>query len=299
MSLAFIHSGKSFMPEIAAYQNYFESAGLKTVVLINPSQVEMAPHEILWFFMGMQPALSSLNKKKIIIHEYCSASTAPFARWKDLVKKLANPAPTLRITLTPAHEGVVFPADNVPLIVREQGVHPFFFTKKNNIKDYDFIYTGSALKIRKTGKWLHRFLHTFPAARILLVGNHEPEIIKQFTANSNIQFKSQVPVDFLPELLSSAHFAVNYVPDVYPFNIQPSTKLLEYCAAGCRIISNRYAWVDAFAAKTKAGIFFIDDNFENLSSKNLEQFDFVAPPMPGYQWKDIFEKMRLQRYLPI
>lgn len=298
-SIAFIHSGKSFMPEIGAYQNYFEHAEIKTGLLVNPSQPEMEPYDILWFFMGIQNCLNDVNKKKIIVHEYCSASTPPLARLKDIIKKIITPMPNLRISLSTEHRGRVYPVDDIPLIVRRQGVHSCFFKKIYIPKEYDFIYIGSALKMRHTNKWLHEFAAMFPRMSIIMVGNHESGIIQQFKSNPNIHFEKPVPITSLPELLAKARFAVNYVPDVYPFNIQPSTKLLEYCAAGCHIISNRYHWVNQFAQKTKAGIFFMDDLFENLSATTLETFQFTVPDMSVYEWERIFKEMQIQSYLPV
>ena len=121
--------------------------------------------------------------------------------------------------------------------------------------------------------------------------------MEQFQSNPNIHFKSAVPVSSLPALLAKARYAVNYVPNTYPFNIQPSTKFLEYNAAGCNIISNRYLWVNAFSKNMNAGVYFMDDQFDNLSAKNLEEFCFTTPEMLTYKWETIFEEMQLQKYL--
>ncbi len=296
-SVALIHSGRSFMPEIAAYQDYFQRTGITAKTLIQPTQLQMEPYEVLWFFMGMQWSLSEVNKKKVIVHEYCSASTPPFAKLKDFLKKNINQPPALRISLSPEHRGIVFPADNVPLIIRKQGVHDYFFRKINCKKDYDFIYSGSALKVRHTDKWLWKFVKNFPDGKIILVGHHEPDIVQQFNNYPNIYFKVPVGITSLPELLAKSRYAVNYVPDVYPFNIQPSTKLLEYCAAGCKIISNRYGWVNNLPQPLKNAIFFIDDKFDTVDSKQLKNHHFSYPEMENYKWDTIFREMRIQSYL--
>ncbi|MEO5999039.1 MAG: hypothetical protein ABIN89_19855 [Chitinophagaceae bacterium] len=298
LTIALIHSGKSFMPEITAYQSYFELMGMQATPLIHPSQTEMEVFDVLWFFMGIQKHLSKKNKKKIVVHEYCSASTPPYAKLKDLVKKIINPTPDLRISLAYKHRGTVFPIDNIPLITRRQGVHDCFFERVIYPKEYDFIYAGSALTSRKTDKWLQAFVLKFPSASFLLVGKHEPHVMKQFQSNTNIHFKRPVPIPSLRTLLATAHYAINYVPNAYPFNIQPSTKLLEYCAAGCNVISNRYRWVNEFSQNMNAGIYFIDDQFDNLSAKKLEQFNFATPDMLTYKWATVFEEMHLQKYLP-
>ena len=298
-SVALIHSGKSFMPEIEAYQKFFEHAGIKASILIHPVQSEMETYDVLWFFMGVQYYLNKINKKKVLVHEYCSASTPPLPRLKDFIKKIINSKPALRVTLAKEHNGVVFPADNIPLIVREQGVHECFFKKILCDKEYDFIYTGSAVKIRKTDKWLHGFATRFPGKIIVLVGNHEARIKDQFRSNQFIQFRRAVPITDLPLLLAKARFAVNYVPDVYPFNIQPSTKLLEYYAAGCNVISNSYEWVNRFNREKQAGLFFIDDRFEYFNDQALTNFQFTLKDMKEYSWGRIFEEMELMKVLQL
>ncbi len=178
-------------------------------------------------------------------------------------------------------------------------MHASFFKEIVSEKEYDFIYTGSALNIRNTNKWLQGFTSKFPDKRIILVGKHEPAIVEKFNSNPNILFEKPVPISFLPALLAKARFAVNYVPDIYPFNIQPSTKLLEYCAAGCQIISNRYKWVTQFNKEKQAGIFFINEKFDNLSAGTLEEFKFTTPDMSEYNWDNIFKEMQLHRFLPV
>lgn len=34
--------------------------------------------------------------------------------------------------------------------------------------------------------------------------------------------------DQLPEIYKNARFGLNYTPDIYPYNVQTSTKTLEY-----------------------------------------------------------------------
>lgn len=285
------------MPEISAYQDYFHRSGIQAETLIQPTQLEMEPYDVLWFFMGMQWSLNKVNKKKVIIHEYCSASTPPFAKLKDLLKKHINQRPALRISLSIEHSGTVFPTDDVPLIIRKQGVHDCFFDKIICKKAFDFIYSGSAMEVRHTDQWLRIFIKNFPHAKIILVGHHEQTIVKQFNNYPNIYFKAPVEITLLPELLAKSRYAINYVPDVYPFNSQPSTKLLEYCAAGCKIISNRYGWVNKLPQPLKNAIFFIDDKFDTDDSNNLENHDFSCPEMPEYKWEIIFREMRILSYL--
>lgn len=292
-SVALIHSGKSFLPEVAAYKAYFERLGMYVEVLISPSNQLLAPFDVLWYFMGFQLQHPPAFSKKFIVHEYASASTPPFARLKDYVKKEVNARPDLRITLAGTHRNVVFPDDGVPLIIRRQGVHDCFFEPLPHTDEYDFIYTGSALSARKTSVWLHAVNRVFPGASVLLTGRHAPGIVKQFNACKNIQFHPPVPVTALPALLARARYAINFVPNEYPYNIQPSTKLQEYCAAGCRVMSNSYQWSRQFDTMNKAGIFFMADNFANITNHHLTSVGFTTADMRSFRWDNIFAEMEL------
>ena len=294
-SVALIHSGKSFLPEVAAYKAYFESLGMYVEILITPSMHQLTPFDILWYFMGLQLQHPAAFKKKFIVHEYASASTPPLARLKDYIKKKANTRPDLRITLVGTHRNIVFPDDGVPLIVRRQGVHDCFYEPLPHTGEYDFIYTGSALAARKTSVWLHGVNRAFPGASVVLTGRHNPGIVNQFNAFKNIHFIQPEPVTALPALLARARFAINFVPDAYPYNIQPSTKLQEYCAAGCRVMSNSYQWSTEFEVMNSAGIFFMANDFSNITHHHLSSVPFCSADMHSYRWENIFAEMELAR----
>jgi hypothetical protein len=53
--------------------------------------------------------------------------------------------------------------------------------------------------------------------------------------------------DQLPEIYKNARFGLNYTPDIYPYNVQTSTKTLEYLASGLGVISNKYKWSEFFS----------------------------------------------------
>ena len=46
---------------------------------------------------------------------------------------------------------------------------------------------------------------------------------------------------------------LNFTPDIFPFNVQSSTKTIEYSAAGLGVISNRYIWAETFEKSRFSG----------------------------------------------
>jgi hypothetical protein len=290
-SILFIHSGKSFLPEIKAYLGFFRSREWKANEAISPNAEMLPPYNVLWYFMGLDTVLHRVNKRQCVVHEYASASTPPFSRIKDHFKKLLNRKPDLRITLTGAHKGNVFPDDDVPLIIRKQGVADAFFSAPPSSPVYDFIYTGSALRKRATDTWLKAFIKKMPSSKILLVGHHEKALMQAFAGNQQVVFETAQPIESIPALLSKARWAVNYVPNMYPYTIQPSTKLLEYCAAGIPVVTNKYPWVEQFADSAGAAFFTLSEQFANLEYNALRDFPFKVPKMDDYRWSAIFSAM--------
>jgi hypothetical protein len=68
--------------------------------------------------------------------------------------------------------------------------------------------------------------------------------------------------------------------------MQDSTKILEYCAAGLGVITNRYFWVDDFESKTKAR--FLDLNAVKERA-DVENFNFIVPDMKEFDWQVVIE----------
>ena len=88
MLIAFVHTGNAFLPGIAAYSDYFSRLKVNTVSVLRKNLNDINP-DVEWHFMGVH-----LNKRKpgrIIIHEYASASTPPFANLKNIAKKWTMP----------------------------------------------------------------------------------------------------------------------------------------------------------------------------------------------------------------
>lgn len=77
---------------------------------------------------------------------------------------------------------------------------------------------------------------------------------------------------------------MNFIPDQYPFNIQTSTKTLEYCASGLGVISNRYYWIENFKFSRSANFFWLTNHF---SKNDVEDFNFQIPSVIDLAWNNV------------
>jgi hypothetical protein len=85
--------------------------------------------------------------------------------------------------------------------------------------------------------------------------------------------------------LKKSAFGINYVPHRSPFIFQASTKFLEYASIAIPIVSSGYPWVREFEKNYGGRTFFLDEGFENLSWKNIQEFTFLPPDLAGWDWE--------------
>ena len=242
-SLCFVHQSKAQLPELQAYADYFRD---RYQVVINTPEANLHGYDIVWFFMGYfryQP-----KPQQFIVHEYASLSTPPLARFKDQLKQRLNIRPHLRVFQNPRQSELLNFNDDVPVRYRDMGLSGHFTTGHNSEKKCDLIYAGAMDKSRQLEKALDIVLRLRPHASIWLVGPPSAYLQRRYQHYANIRFVGPVPNSQIPQLLNQARFGLNYVPDVYPYNFQTSTKLLEYAACGLPVIGNKTSWVSSFLA---------------------------------------------------
>ncbi|GAA0538554.1 MULTISPECIES: glycosyltransferase [Rheinheimera] len=245
-SLCFVHQSKAQLPELQAYAEYFRH---KYQVVINTPDANLQGYDIVWFFMGYfhykpQP-------HQFIVHEYASLSTPPFARFKDQLKQMLNIRPHLRVFQNPRQSDLLQFNDDVPVRYRDMGLSGHFTTQLYTDKKCDLIYVGSMNKSRQLERAIDTVLKLRPHASMWLVGQPVAYLQRRYQHHANIRFIGAVPNSQIPQLLNQARFGLNYVPDVYPYNFQTSTKMLEYVACGLPVIGNRTAWVNSFLTNHK------------------------------------------------
>ena len=291
MKVAICMTGKSYLPEAFAYESYLCQRG---------HIVERIGFSDLWSeadahirFLGFDPKGSNRKYPGRLIHEYHSLSTGRRPKVKNFLKKLMNGRPDGRIFLSEAvAEGYSF-ADKVPYIYRDMGVDNLFFeAPQPSSKEFDIVYCGSLSRVG-----LIEVLVYFASAgyKVLVIGGASKEDRESLKSHKNIHVYGSAEREEIPSLLKLAVAGLNYTPNIYPFNIQTSTKVLEYCAAGLGVISNRYHWVKQFEKRRAANFLWFDA--VPPSKEEFERFEFNIPHLRDLSWDSILETCDFESFL--
>ena len=129
--------------------------------------------------------------------------------------------------------------------------------------------------------------------KILIIGEVQNLILEKFRNYENVDFVGKVKRDELPELYSKCRAGLNYTPNIYPFNLQTSTKTLEYLASGLTLISNKYEWIDNFSK-----IYDIEYiNTNNLSKMDDLKYIEYKNDFKEFEWNNILQKSNLYKFL--
>jgi hypothetical protein len=90
------------------------------------------------------------------------------------------------------------------------------------------------------------------------------------------------------------------VPNATPFQQQTSTKVLEYCAMGLRVVSNAYPWVRYFMAQHKANFYLLNDDAPSLGTsfgEALDAYPYEVPDVRELAWPQVLETLPLWRII--
>lgn len=289
IKILFLRSNKAFLPEIDAYINFFnKSEEFKAFDSSIIKDYNMDDFDIIWEFKGFGGVKKSKNQ--ILIHEYASLSTGKFAKCKNLIKSKFNSIPDLRIFLNEdVKKGFKF-NDSIDFCYRDMGIDELFLTQAKVKKEYDFVYVGSVSKAREMDKFLKIF--TAKDNGILcLIGNIDDDIYNEYKDYKNLIFTGVVPYSEVPKIASKAEYGINFIPDKYPYNIQTSTKLLEYLALGLKVISTDYKWVRKFEDKYNCHFFKLNYNRLNFDKAQIERHEFFSEfKAEDFLWKKVIDE---------
>jgi len=296
MLIHFIRNGPSYLPEIDAYCAYIQARGHQAMVHDTSLSVP-ASASVVWWFCGRVPMREAHRLRGAFqIHEYASASIPPYAWLKDQVKHWTQPRPDYRIYQNGwVRERMGF-ADGVPHALRDMGVAEHFFDAPSHAAspEFDLVYLGEMSRLLA----FIPVLQSIDAAvrSLLLVGDVPAGLVKELPPNVTCTGRvdhAQVPIH-----LRRARFGLNLVPNAIPFKHQTSTKVLEYCAAGLRVVSNAYPWVRYFMAQHKANFYLLNDDAPSLATsfgEALEAYPYVVPDMRALEWSQVLNTLPLLR----
>jgi glycosyltransferase involved in cell wall biosynthesis len=296
MKIAFIHNHRAFLPELAAYQAFFQTHNILTCVAKYGEEANSGA-DVYWYMMGFFP--KSFHKKKLIIHEYASASVPPYRKVKDFLKGRMTPRPHFRLYLNEYVREQINIHDEVPFSYRDMGISDVFFQHADqHVKEYDFIYTGNLSSERKLESLLRVFDQgALKKHSILLVGNDEDHLAKAFMHCKNIFFQPPVPWEEVPSHLARARYAINFIPDREPFNAQTPTKFLEYAAMKIPVISTNYFWISEFRERYSGNYFLLKEDLSNMTWDRIKSFSYEFPNLHGWRWEERIKESGILDYL--
>ena len=95
--------------------------------------------------------------------------------------------------------------------------------------------------------------------------------------------------DSIVDIASFACCGINWVPNKYPYYLQTSTKLLEYCAMNLKVVTLQGLWSMAFEQKNNAKFFNISEDFSNFTPQQIENYEFKTPYVDHLKWNNIIK----------
>jgi hypothetical protein len=286
-----INEGKAYLPELKAYKKYFKSHNINFIDSYKDlnNQFNIKDYDLAWVIMG-----SDFKKLPIpVVHDYASLSTGKYIFLKDLVKRYFNKKPDLRLFLNYNIKNKMNFRDNIPFLIRDMGIDDVFFNRNMN-KEYDFVYLGSVSKERKIPELLNVFKFKLKEKKLLVIGSVPEDLFSEYVNVKNITFTGNIDYYRVPLYASKAEYGLNIIPDLYPFNLQTSTKLLEYCALDLKIITTNYSWVNSFEKEYKGKFFKLKNDFSDIDIFELENFYFNTPNVQLLKWENIFDRINLK-----
>jgi glycosyltransferase involved in cell wall biosynthesis len=284
MTIAFIHSQTSFLPELEAYHAFFRSRGVQCESFHKPQwKKNEKKFDVEWHMLGTDMLQKTCP---IRIHEYASASTPPFGPIKNKLKKFINTKPDYRIFLNQyVHSSFNF-KDELPFGYRDMGVDDLPPLPRNNRPSIDFIYVGALDQHRNIENLLQKFTTGDLLQRtILILGKDYENLRSKFSTYPNIQFEGPVPHEAVRAYLHRAAYAINFIPDREPFNRQTSTKLLEYVQQQLPVVTTDYPWMREFEKERGGRYFYLDSSLVNFRWENIRQFQYAHADLSDMNWE--------------
>lgn len=273
-SIAIEVTNKAFLPESFAYRDYFREKGFECE-FVTKGSTAILDYDAIMLFHGLHPFWCKYPN--FIIGEYHTLSTGRYSRVKDFIKRLINVRSDLYVFLNEDVRNKMWFSNKVNYVTRSMGYNKSDFKEfEEEDKVFDIVYCGSY----RSGLWKEIKKLAEIGFTIALVGPEAP-----FEHKNIKSFGRKNPKD-ARRIISQSKYGLNYTPDVFPFNIQDSTKVIEYCAAGLGVITNRYQWVNDFEAFRRASFLSLD-SINNIN--DIEEYSFIVPDVSDLSWDVLME----------
>lgn len=272
MKIIFNDKHPAQLPEIVAYINYARSKGWEAVRLSEVSFHSEA--DVYWTFMGFE--IKPKIKAKVYVQDYCSGSVGFGKKWKNLIKALFNFKPDVRIFLNSYVRSLFHFSDDVPFIYRDMGISDFFY-ETSSIERSGYICVANLSTQEELIKVLDSFRNNNKA--ITIVGPVETRVQNLFS-NAEFNFLGKVKPEELSVLLKKHEFGIVLYKDIEPYTNQTSTRILEYCASGLKVISTPTDWINQFYANNSYYKLVGELDFEAI-----HRFEFSNPDVSKKTWE--------------
>lgn len=291
MKLGIVKSNKAFFPESKAYKKYLSNIKNLDVEFYSNYDEACQEAQIVIIYFGFIPFWKK-NKNVYTIAEYHSLSTGSYSRLKDVIKRIFNIRGDYYIFLNDQVRKGLYFSSKIPHIFRGMGYDANLVSQfLNEEKKYDFVYAGSLSREGVIDKISYIAALGF---KFVVVGNTKDEEVLLKKNNKEIICMGKLPLEDSYQIIASSTYGLNYTPDIYPFNIQDSTKIIEYTALGLKIISNKYEWIDQFESKN--GLKFLDiDDIHNKD--DVLKFNFKSSNIENLRWDNIIINSGLYRLI--
>lgn len=292
VKILFLRNEKSFLPEIDAYIQYFNKVdrfqAYDSSKLLGEYNIN--DFDVIWEFKGFGGI--KVNNQ-LLIHEYASLSTGKFPLIKNKLKVLLNHKPNLRIFLNEnVKSGFPF-HDNVDFCYRDMGINESFLIVDKAKKEYEFVYVGLISKSRNIDQLLKSFTEK-NNGKLCLIGNIDDDIYNEYKDNKNLIFTGKVDYLEVPKIASKAIYGINFIPDKYPYNIQTSTKLLEYLALDLKVITTDYHWIRQFEKKHNCSFYKLNTANLEFDITKISQHEFKSNfNAKDFLWDNVIEQSQI------
>jgi hypothetical protein len=288
MKLSILMTGKAYLPEAYAYSDFLTKREWE-VKLCVPGEPDYDCDVLITFQPERMPRRGLRCK---VIHEYHSLPTGKHPRFRRAVKKLLSRKPDGRIFLNETVRNHLCFRDNTPFINRDMGVDELFFEETGAAKEFDIVYCGSIQ--RRAGLTACINALTANGHRLLLIGEPGEAFERALTHPELVTMIGRVERRAIPAQVRRARYGLNFTPDIYPLNIQTSTKTLEYFAAGLGVISNRYEWSQRFALDQNAPMLWLDDV---LADPDMLGGEAATLNVANCRWSTLLEQAGFEDFL--
>lgn len=276
-SIAIQKTNKAFLPEAYAYRDYFQANGLVCEIVSSESN-DILQYDAVLLFHGFHPFWK--RYPDFIISDYNSLSTGKFNRLKDVVKRVLNVRGDFHIFLNENVRKNMFFSSKINYTIRGMGYSANSIKLENVKKEFDIVYCGS-----------YRPGIDFQIEKLAALGFKMAVVGFEYKSdNTNIRSFGRVEPYEAMNIITQSKYGLNYTPDIFPLNIQDSTKVIEYCAAGLGVITNRYKWINDFEKDIGANFLSID-NIKTI--KDVTDFNFQSGDIANLSWTSVLESSNI------